>query len=426
MKERLVTLGLALCALALFYAFFLPKPQPAGTLPPLPLSTESGSSGYQAAWRWLKAGRIPEFALRERYDRLNWAGTPFKPVGNVLLTTLPHKLPARLKESTQLDAWVERGNTLLVMAALDDTPLWTLGDSKLVAAVGRMTRLKFNVIDDEPGAKVPPAKALRRSVDPVIKGSLPPQDSTIEPRGEHPLMAGVHSVHVVSDLPASRWRASPMDRSAVLQIGQVAGTGDPAIWLRRQRKGQVITFGVASIFSNQLIGDADNARLLSNLVAWSLRDGGAVIFDDAHQGSVSYYDAKAFFADSRLHRSLGWIVFLWFVFVLGVQRLSARFRDWNPADVTAFVAMSGEFFASILPPAAAGARLFENFFNRIRRRLNLPPDGSPVWEWLTAQAGVSHTDLAQLRRLHARIQAGRRVDLLRLQTILSQMQGNLL
>jgi hypothetical protein len=426
LKERLVTLGLALCALALFYVFFLPKPQPAGALPPLPLSTESRSSGYQAAWRWLKAGGIPEFALRERYDRLNSAGAPFKPVGNVLLTTLPHKLPARPKESTELDAWVERGNTLLVMAALDDTPLWTLGDSKLVDAAGRMTRLKFNVIDDEPAAKAPPATALRRSVNAVMKGSLPPQDSTIEPRGEHPLMAGVHFVHVLSDLPASRWRASPMDRSAVLQIGQIAGTGDPAIWLRRQGNGQVITFGVASIFSNQLIGDADNARLLSNLVAWSLRDGGAVIFDDAHQGSVSYYDAKAFFADSRLHRSLGWIVFLWFVFVLGVQRLRARFRDWNPADVTAFVAMSGEFFASILPPAAAGARLLENFFNRIRRRLNLPPDGSPVWEWLSAQAGVSHTDLAQLRRLHDRIQAGRRVDLLRLQTILSQMQGNLL
>jgi hypothetical protein len=430
LKERLVTLGLALCALALFYAFFLPKPQPAGDLPPLPLSTESGSSGYQAAWRWLKAGQIPEFTLRERYDRLNSAGAPFKPVGNVLLTTLPHKLPARTEESTQLDAWVERGNTLLVMAALDDTPLWTLGDSKLVQAVGRMTHLKFNVIDDEPPAKAPRAKAprtesARLSLKSAVNGFLPAQNSTIEPRGEHPLMAGVHSVHVLSDLPASRWRASSMDRSAVLQIGQIAGNGDSAIWLRRQGEGQVITIGVASIFSNQLIGDADNARLLSNLVAWSLRGGGAVIFDDAHQGSVSYYDAKAFFADSRLHQSLGWIVFLWFVFVLGVQRLNTRARNWNPADVTAFVAMSGEFFASLLPPAAAGARLFENFFNRIRRRLNLAPDGSPVWEWLSAQAGVSAAELAQLRRLHDGIRAGRRVDLLRLQTILSHMQGNL-
>jgi len=40
-----------------------------------------------------------------------------------------------------------------------------------------------------------------------------------------------------------------MDRAAVLQIGQISGNGDPAIWLRRQGKGQVITFAVASIFS---------------------------------------------------------------------------------------------------------------------------------------------------------------------------------
>jgi hypothetical protein len=445
LKERLVTLGLALCALALFYVLFLPKPPPPGALPAMPLSTESGSNGYQAAWRWLRAQRIPVLALRERYDRLNSAAAPFAPTGNVLLTTLPHKLPARAGEATQLDVWVERGNTLLVMAALDDTPLWTLGDSRLVETLGRMTRLKFNVIDEERPTKAPGAAAnsaagkgdaansaagqrariSQRYRNAVLNAFLESSRSTIEPRGAHPLLADVHSVQVVSELPASRWRASPMDRSAFLQIGQIAGNGDPAIWLRRQGNGQVITFAVASIFSNQLIGDADNARLLSNLVAWSLRSGGTFIFDDAHQGSVSYYDAKAFFADSRLHRSLGWIVFLWFVFVLGVQRLRARPRDWNPVDVTAFVAMSGDFCASILPPPAVGARLFENFFNGIRRRLHWAENGAPMWEWLSARAGVSIGELAELRRLHARMHAGRRVDLVRLQTILSRMQGHL-
>lgn len=435
MKERVVTLGLAVCALALFYVLFLPKPESPDVSATMPLSTESGPSGYQAAWRWLKAGQIPVVALHERYDSLNLADARFAATGNVLLTTLPHKLPARPNEATQLDAWVERGNTLLVMAALDDTPLWTLGTSRLVEAVGRLTRLKFNVVADESPAKEPTNSAKgaaersrvpRRSVKSALSSLLQSQNSTIEPRGAHPLLEGVRSVQVVSDLPASRWRASPMDRSALLQIGQIAGNGDPAIWLRRQGKGQVITFAVASIFSNQLIGEQDNARLLSNLVAWSVRSHGALIFDDAHQGSVSYYDAKAFFADPRLHRSLGWIALLWFVFVLGMQPLRTRIREWNPVDVTAFVSMSGEFFASTLTPAAAGARLFENFFNSIRRRLGLAPDGSPVWEWLSAQAGVSSGELSELRRLHDRIRAGRRVDLLRLQNLLSQLQGNLI
>jgi len=424
LKERLVTLGLALGALALFYVLFLPKPAPADNSPAMPLSTDLGPSGYQGAWRWLKGAQIPVLALHERYDRLNAGSAPFSSTGNLLLSTLPHKLPVRPKEATQLDAWVERGNTLVIMAALDDTPLWTLGTSKLVEAAGRLSRLKFSVIGTEPRAKSAPA-VKRRPLKSLLNEFLQPQSSAIEPHGAHPLMEGVHSVKVLSELPASRWRASPMDTSPVLQIGQIAGSGDPAIWLRRQGKGQVITFAVASIFGNQLIGEQDNARLLSNLVAWSVRNGGAVVFDDVHQGAVSYYDAKAFFADPRLHLTLVWLVFLWFVFVLAVQPLRTRVRAWNPIDVTAFIAMSGEFFASTLTPAAAGARLFENFFNSIRRRLNLAQDGSPVWEWLSAQAEVRLSDLAELRRLHDRTRAGRSVDLLRLQNLLSQLQGNL-
>jgi hypothetical protein len=417
LKERLVTLGLAACALALFYVLFLPKPTPPSNTAAMPLSTETGPYGYQAAWRWLHAERIPVLTLRERYDRLNRADV-FKPTGNVLLTTLPHKLPERPLEAMELDMWVERGNTLIVMAALDDTPLWTLGYHKLAEAVGRMTRLKFEVVEESP---VP-----QRSLSLVLNGLLQSQQSSIEPRGVHPLLEGVHSVRVVSELPASRWRASPMDRSAVLEIGQIAGNGDPAIWLSRQGKGHVITFAVASIFSNQLIGEQDNGRLLSNLVAWSRGFDGAVIFDDAHQGSVSYYDAKAFFADPRLRRTIGWIVVLWLVFVLGLQPLRSRMREWNPLDITAFIAMSGEFFASTLTPAATGARLFENFFDSIRRRLDLRQDGSPMWEWLSAQAGVSLGELSELRRLHQRIRAGRRVNLVRLQNLLSQVQGNLI
>jgi hypothetical protein len=55
----------------------------------------------------------------------------------------------------------------------------------------------------------------------------------------------------------------------------------------------------------------------------------------------------------------------------------------------------------------------------------LPEDGAPVWEWLDAQAGLRARDLADLRRLYDRSLAGRRVDLIRLQNLLSQMQGKL-
>ena len=424
MKERLVTIGLAAGALALSYALFFPKPAADERAPPRPVSAELGPTGYQGAWRWLIEERVPLAAWRERFDRLR-SDPRFKARGNLLLTTLPHELPVRPDEATQLDAWVSRGNTLVVAAALDDTPAWALtGGGRLIKDVGRLTRLKFDVVDPgakKDGGKTGPAQALRSALNRVTE----PRDIVMTPRGDHPLMQGVHSLRVVSDFPASRWRAAPMDASGILQIADTAD-GEGAIWVKRQGEGQIITLAVAGLFSNREIGKADNAKFLSNLVAWSLREGGAVLFDDAHQGSVSYYDAKAFYADPRLHRTLEWLVFLWLVFVLGVQRLRAHINNWRPVDVTAFVDASANFFASAVTPASAANRMLANFFNPIRRRLGAAEDGAPMWEWLASQATVPMDEVTELRELHRRVQDGRRFDLTRLQNLLSLLQGKII
>jgi hypothetical protein len=387
------------------------------------MSAELGPTGYQGAWRWLIEERVPLAAWRERFDRLS-SDPRFKASGNLLLSTLPHELPVHPDEATQLDAWISRGNTLVVAAALDDTPAWALtGGGRLVKDVGRLTRLKFDVVDPgakKDGEKAGPAQALRSALNRVTL----PRDISMTPRGDHPLMQGVHSLRVVSDFPASRWRAAPMDASGILQIADTAD-GEGAIWIKRQGEGQIVTLAVAGLFSNREIGKVDNAKFLSNLVAWSLREGGAVLFDDAHQGSVSYYDAKAFYADPRLHRTLAWLVLLWLVFVLGVQRLRAHINHWRPADVTAFVSTSGNFLASALTPAAAANRMLANFFNPIRRRLGAAEDGLPMWEWLASQATVPMDEVAELRELHRRVQDGRRFDLTRLQSLLSMLRGKI-
>jgi hypothetical protein len=69
--------------------------------------------------------------------------------------------------------------------------------------------------------------------------------------------------------------------------------------------------------------------------------------------------------------------------------------------------------------------LLANFFNSLRHRLALSEDGTPVWDWLAAQAGVSADELAELRLQHAKAEAGQSVDLVRLQSLLSRMQGAL-
>ena len=424
-----MTLGLAIGALIICYALFLPHPSAAGKVAPRPLSSESGRSGYQAAWRWLEAEHFPVSALHERFDRLNAGSLSKHPTGNVLLTTLPYELPVQPAEADQLDAWIERGNTLIVAAALDDTPEWagegSVSSARLVKDVERLSRLKFgtDAVESKSAKATDPARSLKSA----LNGLKQPSIITIEPRASHALMDGIRSLRIVSDLPASRWHATPTGNSAVLQVAQTDG-GAGAIWIQRQQSGQVITLAVAGLFSNRDIGSADNAKLLANIIAWSLQPGGSIIFDDMHQGAVGYYDAKAFYADPRLHRTLLWLVLLWLVFVLGVQRLRDFPQNWRAADVTAFASASGEFLASSVSAAAAGERMLANFFDSIHRRLGAPAEGAAAdnaaaWTWLSSQASVSAQEVGELWGLQSRIRRGQRVDLMRLQNLLSQLKG---
>jgi hypothetical protein len=406
-SQRWVTFGLAVAALAVFYLLMFPKPMEDQQAASRPMGSEQGVSGYLGLWRWLSAEKIPVASLKDRYDTLPDAASR-KPGGNILLTTLPHKIPVRPLEAMSLDEWISDGNTLVVAAALDDTPTWALTDGEsFVKQLSRLTRLRFEVASPES------ARMTGKTI-------------ALAPRGTNPLLAGVHSMKVISDLPASRWRASSLDASVVLQVAETTDNQDAAIWIRRQGKGQIIVLGVAGLFSNRDLGSVDNARLLANIVAWNLGPGGRFIFDDVHQGAAKYYDAKAFFADPRLHRTLGWLVLLWFLFVLGVQRLRIAAPNWRPPDITNFVATSGEFFASTLTQAAAGGRLLENFFNGIRRRLSLPENGGPLFEWLGSQATVTPGEVQELKRMHARIMADRRIDLTALQNLLVKLQGKII
>jgi hypothetical protein len=265
-----------------------------------------------------------------------------------------------------------------------------------------------------------------------VRALLEPQRGQILAKGSHPLIAGVGSIATASAYPASRWRLISTDGSAPLELGvradraEGSSAAEPAVWLKRHGQGQIIVLAYASPFSNALIGQQDNARLMANIVGWSLTGGGAVLFDDAHQGLVNYYDGKAFFADPRLHRTLLWICALWLLFVLGWQRLRPRANEWNPVDVTTFIKVTGGFIAGKVAANLVGQRLCANFFNRIRQRLALPQDGLPVWDWLAAQASVPARELARLRELYERAHGRQRLDLVQLQNCLSKITGNLL
>jgi len=449
MKQRALTALLALAALGLFYALLFPKPMSVLRPDSLPWSTDRGDDGELAVWRWLTAEHIPVVSLRQRYDRLESNASAASPTGNLMIMVLPQRLAARADEWPPLARWVGNGNTLLVMAALDDTPRWSLGmDSRMVDDLQRAAHLSFLVRTEPRRAAVPsrpeagapevaPEAADRQAAPPEaapaqsgklrdeLSAILGPALIPIIPRGQHALLAQVAHLEGESDLPASRWRAQGIEGAVPLALAQRADNMDPVMWLLRQGAGQVIVCALASPFTNRQIARSDNAQLLSNIIAWSRAPQGSVIFDDAHQGLVDFYDPQAFFHDPRLHRTLWWIVLLWLAFVLGPLGLRNAFSPWRPVDETALIDASGRFYSAVVAPGAAARRLLENFFDELRRRLGLPASGEPLWDWLAAQAAISGRERSQLQAHYARAYAGERVELVRLHTLLAELRGKL-
>lgn len=451
MKERLITVALAIAAFAAFYTLFGPKPDAPQERPTRPTSIEQGPNGYLGLMRWLSAEGVPMLSLRERYGKLEQLPGLDAVSGNLMLTTAPQLYPMRQAEAGPLRSWVNQGNTLLIVAGLSDTPDWSMGegqDPDFMGHMEAMTDLRFQQVPETPdpvaGTPVqpetnaekqnseaaeppgpPPAEqttSIREAMAAVTKYD-PPARFEMKPAGPHPLLEGVETVTALSDYPSYKWRAwLDGQGETVIELAHDPATGVPVLWVLPSGRGQIILSAYGSIFTNKALGNDDNAQLLANIVRWSVRDGGKFIIDDAHQGLVAFYDPTAFFGDRRLHVTLWWLLGLWLVFVLSSQRLRPAVSKWNPVDITGFVRATGGFMARVLRPAIVGQQLFANFFNDTRTRMGLPPNGEPVWDWLNAQGAVSPQDVERLQHLHAKIQHGRRVDLLRLHNLLVRVR----
>jgi Domain of unknown function (DUF4350) len=403
-KERVSVLALAAGALGLFYILIFPKPPAPSDEVVRPLSSEVRPEGYLAVWRWLAEQHIPAVSLRYRYDRL--PALLAKPTGNLLLVTMPQWVPARTAELEKLQGWVERGNTLLIMAAIHDTPPWSLdSDPLLNEKLEQLTGLELETVP-----------AQKTDVKSIFNDRL-----DIRPRGEHPLFAGVRNITAVATLPVRNARLNDSDDDLPMELATRTDSGDSTLWLIRRGAGQIVLSTVASPFSNRAVALTDNARFLANIIAWCRGPGATVVFDDAHQGATDYYDGRAFFADPRLHHTLWWLVFLWLAMILGALPLRAARRSWQPVNESAYVEASARYFANVVPPNEAAQRLIESFLRRLGAGAH--PEREPrLWELFDADPRVSDSQRNALHVLYERACAGKRVDLVRLQNLLAQLR----
>ena len=422
MKERLMTFGCALGALVVFMAMFMHSDQGAGGRGDVtrPTSAERRANGYHAAMAWLDEEHIRTMSFRERFDRLALDPGALA-TGNLLIVSLPASTAFKNEEFRALESWVRAGNTLLVLAAMSDNPDWAFVLGRPASGdLGLLTGLEFERVkgrERRPGKYGPDNVGARIAA--TARAFAQPQRSTAVPNGPYPYFEGVRAVAALSDYPGQPWAVKIPYDGFVLSLASERETGAGVLWTRPLGNGRVIVSAFGSLFTNRALGLADNGRLLANLVGTTLGPGGTVVFDDMHHGLGAAYDPAKFYADARLYQTVGIVAALWLCWVLGSTRLQLPVTRAPVPREAELVRATGGFLARVLTTDAGARGLFGHFFRRIAERLaSRRATGSPPWELLEAQPGITSAELRQLRDWYADACAARRVPLGRLHNLI--------
>ena len=411
MNDRLVTLLGALVSLfILFLLLYSPKQ---GPMISLPTSEQQGVNGYLGLKRWLDYSGVATVSYRERMLTLT-GNAQLADSGNVMISTMPHLKPFSEAELLELNLWLSRGNTLLLLAALDDSPAWILRMDTMgfLDELAALTGLTFDTVTDEEGEVVMLGELFEES------------ELGLAPVTDHPLMTNVHTLRGVSDATTSIWRPRLLEDSLfVAQLATEAETGTGAIWQLPVGEGFVILGASGSLLSNRMLDEADNAQFLTNILTYHLGPAGAFIFDDMHQGLTDIYDPEAFYADDRLHVSLWFILGFWLIYLLGTSsRLHPVTDRALPPRQSDLVKAIGGFMTRKLGRADAGRLLIEGWLEELERTGHIHSGAGTPWQQLESMPLVRPTLLDSVRLTYARLGRGEKVDLKKLHNQLLELK----
>ncbi|HXN80137.1 MAG TPA: DUF4350 domain-containing protein [Steroidobacteraceae bacterium] len=420
MRERLITLGCALGSLLLFAALFVRGEGLDSRRIALPTTIERHGNGLAGAMSWLEAEGIRTLSLRERFDTLA-KRRDLPRAGNFLIMTVPVATPFRVEEVRAVDHWIRAGNTLLVLAALSDTPDWGRGRLSIHNDLQLLTGLDFETVRSAESSQNAAARMIEAS-----RELAQPQRGTLVPNRPHPYLRGVNSVVAWSDYPPQAWTVRVPRDGFVLSLAHQSETGQGVLWMRPVGSGIIIVSGFGSPFSNRALAGADNARLLANIVGATVRSDGAVLFDDEHQGLAAAYDPAKFYNDPRLYGTIGVLAAVWLIWVLGSTRLRLPATRMPAPREAELVRATGGFLARVLRPAAAARRMFEHFFRRLSARTHRGAQGEGLpWEWLEHHPRLARADVQQLKHWYAQAYSDRRVPLTRLHNLIVRTERQL-
>ena len=390
-------------------------------------------------------------SLRDRFTTLQQLAPAGPGRSSLLVLTLPGTGPIQTRELLPLDRWLRSGNTLLVLAALSDAPDWSEASAGADAFdLEAVTGLDFESLPQRRARRVaegdlsggdrrpraPPRAAVPgedaaavRSVERIEPRLLAqPARLLARPVRSDGLLDGIATLVGESDYRRTPWAVRMPYDGLVLELARDRDSGQGVLWTRTLGSGRIVVSAFGSLLSNRAIGQGDNARLLANLVAASVGPQGVVLFDDGHQGLAPRYDPQQLFGDRRLHLTIGLLLALWLLWVLGSTRLRTpqyAIPAPRPADL---LRAAGGFFARVLRPAAGARRLCEHFFGRVQARIDqgtstsaARPAGvarAPPWDWLERHPRLAAADVGQLRAWYQQACEGRQVPLGRLHNLL--------
>jgi len=419
-RERLITLACALGSLLVFAALFVRGEGAGARRVALPTTVERHGNGLLGAMIWLTAEGIRTVSLRERFDTLA-KRRELPAAGNLLIVTMPVATPFRVAEVRALDQWIRAGNTLLVLAALSDRPDWGAGGLGVHNDLQLLTGLDFETVR---GREPAPDSAARRIE--AWRELTQPQRGTLLPNRAHPYLRGVQQVVALSDYASQAWTVRVPRDGFVLSLAHQRESGEGVLWMRPDGSGSIIVSGFGSLFSNRALGLADNARLLANIVGARVQVGGAVLFDDEHQGLAAAYDPAKFYNDPRLYGTIGVLAAVWLIWVLGGTRLRLPATRRPAPREAELVRATGGFLARVLRPAAAARRMFEQFFRRLAARTHRRAQRDRLpWEWLEHHPRLARADVQQLKDWYAQAYSDRRVPLTRLHNLMVRTERQL-
>jgi uncharacterized protein DUF4350 len=446
MRERGITLLLALAAFAAFYGLWL---RPASSLDPdadtaRPTTAERRGNGYAGLYEWLQRSGVKVRSLRERYTVLPSLDLPAR--GNLLVLSLPGVEVFRGEEFGALDKWVRAGNTLLINAGLLDQPGWAAGRSPgAVGEIESLTAIEFETraarelrLDDTPLAqrvREADSRDARKDDDDELSEVQPPKHSFEVPEkipltatGPHALLAGVKKLGLETDYEPEEWSLRVPYDNFVLTLART-DKGEGAFFEQRLGKGRILLSASGSLFTNRALGNDDNARLFANIVSASVSDDGAVLFDDLRQGLSASYDPARFYNDPRLYRTIFIALALWLVWVLGSTRLRAPAIETHDPSEVELVRRAGGLVARTVAPFHTALRLFDHFFARVARAARgaggTDLERGELWHWLERHAAILPQELDQLKTWYADAHAERNPPLAPLQNLLDTLEKRL-